>query len=98
MKKFTFKTVKPTGRYKSFFQPNIIIKLDKKEVGCIFFEKAFKIRLMVFKKDIMEDGNPNCPWMWITLRKKSETLQEAKDFLNSNIVQILGKYDIFLEY
>jgi hypothetical protein len=92
--KFTFKTVKSTGRYRSFYSDHHLIKLKRKEVGNIDADKPYKIRLMVIKKDIMEDKNPNCNWKWITLAKNSETLQEAKDFLNTNVDAILAKYEI----
>ena len=91
--KFTFKTEKPTGRYSSFFPRTHYIKLNKKEVGLIV-DITWDIRLMVYKSDILEDGNPNCDWKWIKLKKESETLQEAKDFLNNNIDAILNKYKL----
>ncbi len=92
-KKFTFKTTKPTGRYKSFYSPYHEIKLNKKVVGNIS-DADFQIGLMVYKNDIMEDGNPNCSWKWIWLKHKSETLELAKTFLNDNIDSILDKYDL----
>jgi hypothetical protein len=49
---------------------------------------------MVIKSDINEDGNPNCKWKWIKLGKKSESLQEAKEFLNENIETIMAKYNL----
>jgi hypothetical protein len=49
---------------------------------------------MVHKDDINEDGNPNCPWKWISLKKESESLQEAKDWLNENIEEVLAKYPL----
>jgi len=68
--KFTFKTEKPTGAYRSFFSENHYIKLNKKQVGAIA-DRTWKIRLMVFKDDINEDGNANCQWKWISLKKES---------------------------
>lgn len=94
--KFTFKTEKPTGSYKSFFSDYHYIKLKKKEVGTIT-DKTYKIRLKVWKADINEDGNPNCKWKWITLKKESKTLQEAKDFLNENIKLITTEKKLYLE-
>jgi hypothetical protein len=46
------------------------------------------------KADIMEDGNSNCKWKSIHLKHKSETLADAKAFLNENIDAILTKYTI----
>lgn len=58
-------------------------------------DRSWDIRLQVVKKDINEDGNSNCSWKWIKLKKKSESLQEAKDFLNENIDQILKLYNLY---
>ena len=91
--KFTFKTEKPTGRYRSFFSENHDIKLKKKKCGSIV-DRTWDIRLIVLKDDIMEDGNANCEWKWITLKKKSESLQEAKDWLNVNFISLNQKYKI----
>jgi hypothetical protein len=91
--KFTFKTTKPTGRYRSFFNPSHDIKLHGKDIGSIV-NGTWDIRLMVVKKDIMEDGNPNCNWTRITLNKKSNSLQEAKDFINGAFDVINKKYNL----
>ena len=92
--KFTFKTIKETGSYAWLHKPHHNILLCKNKVGAIDPEKPFSIRLMIMKKDILEDNNPNCEWRWIQLKKISESLQEAKDFLNENIDAILTKYTI----
>jgi len=66
--KFTFKTERPTGRYRSFYSSNHIIKLKKIPVGMIYpsglDSPPFSIHLQVIKKDLMEDGNKNCEWRW----------------------------------
>lgn len=95
--KFTFKTTKPTGRWASFEPSHHAIKLNKIEVGCIKDDPPWTIRIQVMKKDIMEDGNPNCEWRWVTFNKDSQTLQEAKDWLNANIDVILEKYKLYLK-
>jgi hypothetical protein len=92
--KFTFKTTKPTGRYASFDHPYHQIKLKKISCGSIDPDIPFTIRLQVMKSE--PDENPNCPWKWIVFQKKSETLQEAKDFLNAHIKEIQSKYKIYL--
>jgi hypothetical protein len=92
--KFTFKTHKETGSYAWLHKPYHKFLLNKNEVGSIEPDKPHKIKLMVMKKDIQEDNNPNCLWRWITLKRESESLQEAKDFLNENIDAILTKYTI----
>lgn len=92
---FTFKTIKPTGKYRSFEDDYHQIKLNKKVCGDIGYKKPYKIGLQVIKNDIFEDGNPNCIWKWITLDKKSESLQEAKEFLKNNFKLINDKYKIY---
>jgi len=92
--KFTFKTIKPVGRYSAFDIDEIQIKLNKKEVGEISPEKPFEIRLAVEKTETVTDNNPNCEWKWISLKKKSETLEEAKIFLNEHIESIMNKYTL----
>ena len=86
--KFTFKTEKSKGRYSSFYPDIHIIKLNKKQVGNITEDAPFKISLMITKKDINEDGNPNCSWKWVVLKQESNSLQEAKEYLNNNIERI----------
>jgi hypothetical protein len=93
MKKFTFKTEKPTGRYKSFYNVTHHVKYNKVEIGTID-DKTFKIRLRVIKQNILEDGNPNCSWKWITLKKESASINEAKQFLNDNIAKITSFYSL----
>jgi hypothetical protein len=92
--KFTFKCVKEKGRYSAFTKGHHTIKYRKLVCGSIIEERPFRIRLMVHKDDINEDGNPNCPWKWISLKKESESLQEAKDWLNENIEEVLAKYPL----
>jgi len=94
---FTFKTTKPTGRYRSFSNDHHDIKLQKVEVGTIDYEAPFKIRLMVVKADIMEDGNKNCPWKWMRLKKEFTSLQEAKDWLKANYEQIRKQINIYID-
>jgi hypothetical protein len=50
---------------------------------------------MVIKKDILEDGNKNCPWKWIQLKQESSSLEEAKEWLNENIDLVLGSFELY---
>ncbi len=93
--KFTFKTANTTGKYRAFFQPDIYIRINKKVCGMIDTQSPFKIRLMVIKKDLMEDGNPNCIWKWVVLKKQSESIREAKDYLNENIKLIRQQFTLY---
>jgi len=95
--KFTFKTEKATGRYRSFHPDWHHIKLEKIKVGAITDSKPHKIRLQIIKKDILEDGNPNCTWKWIQLKGRFDSIQDAKIWLNDHIDSILSKYDIYME-
>lgn len=93
--KFTFKTTKPTGRYRSFDSDYHDIKFKGVVVGSIVSSKPFKCRFMVIKNGTtIKDDNPNCPWKWITLKKESETLQDAKDWLNANIEGIMKQWPL----
>lgn len=93
---FTFKTTRATGHYRSFHSDQHDIKIKKVVVGMIS-DRDWVIRLQVTKKDINEDGNPNCPWKWITLKKQSASLEEAKEFLNRNYEAIRAKFNIHID-
>jgi len=93
---FTFKTEKPTGRYRSFYNDIYNIKLKNKVVGLITPEIPHKIRLHVVKDGIkFKDNNPNCEWMWITLKVEFKTVDEAKEFLKRNFTGIIQKYNLY---
>ena len=99
MKKFTFKTDKPTGKYRAFSNSITYIKLSGKNVGNIGEDinaSTFYVRLMVIKKDLMEDGNKNCPWKWIQLKQRCNSIDEMKVWLNENIELIKKTYNLFL--
>lgn len=86
--KFTFKTERATGRYGSFFPVQHYIKLKRNVVGRIDDKKPHKISLMVIKDDIMEDGNPNCDWVWKKVNREFNSVEEAKIWLNDNFERI----------
>lgn len=91
---FTFKTEKPTGKWKSFQDPQHYIKLKKIEVGMIEPNPPYKISFMVIKDDINEDKNPNCTWKWVYLKAKFDNLQSAKNFLIENFNAINEKFKL----
>jgi hypothetical protein len=93
---FTFKTTKPVGSkiWKMGKPDSHKIKLKKKVVGCIE-DETWGIYFSVIKKDIMEDGNPNCKWKNIKLKKKSSSLQKAKDFVNKYFKEITENYNLY---
>ena len=95
-KNFTFKTEKPTGKFSSFYNSYHYIKYKGKSVGTIE-DKTFKISLHVLKTE--EDrkkvnDNPKTNWKWITLKKESKTLDEAKQFLKEKVEILFEKYQI----
>lgn len=94
--KFTFKTIRPTGPYKSFEHEIHEIKLKRKVVGSIFSVEPYQVSFMVIKKDINEDKNPNCIWKWIRLQKTYTSIEEAKITINNHIDAILKKYNLYM--
>lgn len=90
--KLSFKTERPTGRYRSFSSDYHYIKLDGKKIGQIEDDAPHKIRLMVMKNDVITDNNPNCDWKWITLKRDSASIEDAKEFVQRNIDELIKKY------
>lgn len=97
---FTFKTTNPSGRFGWLDKPHHDIKVNKKVVGSIVeptrdsINRAFKVKFMIVKKDIMEDRNPNCDWKWMTLKKDFTSVDEAKEFVNKYFNEITEKYPL----
>lgn len=96
-KNFKFKTIKPTGKWGFLDKPSHEIKLNGIYVGSIDNDLPHKIRFKVNKDDVHEDGIPNCKWKWITLKKDSESLDAAKQFLIDNFSVITTKFKIVTE-
>lgn len=95
--KFTFKTEKPIGPYSVFYPKHHYVKLKKQKIGFISDINPYRISLKVIKADIMEDKNSNCSWKWITLKKESKSINEAKEFLNTNFDSLTKKYNLAME-
>ena len=94
-KDFTFKNNNPST---SFDNSTITIKSNKCEVGEIseIERGSFGIRLSVIKDDIMEDGNPNCDWTWVTLKYRGNSFDEVKTWLNEQKYSLMSKYNLKL--
>lgn len=92
-KQFTFKTEKSTGRYRSFYPDQHLIKLQGKEVGTISDDLDHKIRLMVKKEPTKEDP---APFRWAYLKGTFPNLMEAKYFLQANFEKITTQFDLYL--
>lgn len=91
MAKFTFKTEKSTGRYRSFYPDHHHIKYNKVEIGFIDDKYPHKIRMRIMKDETHTDSSPS-EWMWLRFKKEFETIQEAKDWLNEYYDAFITKY------
>jgi hypothetical protein len=111
--KFTFETVKPKGRWKSFEKSEYLIKLNGKECGYINPDN-FQIVFACYKNNInsnknsncswtwvrLKNKNSNCSWTWVRLKNKFSSLDEAKEWIIRScdkIVETLSLYT-FEEY
>ena len=91
MKKLTFKTNKPTGRYRAFDSTYVDIKLDGNKIGSIS-ENPFKVGLMVVKDGVrFKDNNPNCEWKWVYLKREFASFDDAKNFVKENFERIAAQ-------
>ena len=103
MKKFTFKQHPHPSGLEGVVQAGktwVDIKLNKKVVGTLFKEGSLypvDIRFKIHKKDIMEDGNPNCEWRWTTLKHKPTTIEEAKLYLLEFNDVIQQKFNLYID-
>jgi len=93
--KFTFKKhPKHTGLY-AVGHPysSVDIKLNKKKVGQINapngYDKRWQVGFTVVKKDIMEDGNPNCSWKWVFVESCLATEEAARQYIKDNTEELL---------
>ncbi len=101
--KLSFKKEKKLTGLSSVGYPyqNVDIKVNKKKVGYISAPTwnngdLWRIRFSVVKKDIMEDGNPNCVWKWITLKVTFKNEDDAREYVKKIITLVQDKY-IFQE-
>lgn len=97
--KFSTETEKATGRHRSFHSDYHEIKFNKIFCGIIEDIPPYRIRLQIYKKDLLASTNPNCPWKWIIFAKEFNTVKEAKKWVKDNtegILEHLKKRDIKL--
>lgn len=87
--KFTFKAQKqgPWDHYRA-----IDIKYRGEVVGCIRSEQYGKwcVRLQAPASEKALAVNPNCPWMWVTVKQLFSSAEEAKAWLNENRDSLLN--------
>ena len=96
------KQPEPTGKWKSLeFRRTFDIKLDGLICGHISSPQPpyepWKIKLMIIKADIKEDGNANCTWKWITFKSEFNEAQQAKDWVREHWESITSKYNVYKE-
>jgi len=74
---------------------DVDIKVDKKVCGYInspsWNKNSWDVWITVIKKDIMEDGNPNCKWGNVPFKKKFSTEEEARAAVPNLIASVLKK-------
>lgn len=87
---FTFKTEKATGRYRSFFNDQYLIKIKRKEVGLIVQNKDYSYS----PKFTVKDNSRHCGWRWITLKMSRNTVDEVKKALKESFDTITTKYEL----
>lgn len=88
--KFTFKKNLPTGRYKSFLDTQVTIKLGRKEIGYYILSDEITVNLMVYKTPEELSKAPNCSWKWCKLKRTFSSEEEVREFLQSNLKKILN--------
>jgi hypothetical protein len=75
----------------------IDIKLRKKVIGQIISPSPlgrdhWRIGFQIVKKDIMEDGNPNCPWRWFWVKNDATDEESARSFVRLNFDRVAFVY------
>lgn len=96
MAKFTFKFHRGgSGRYASFFNDWVDIKLKRGVIGSVSDKKPYKIRLMIKQKPTKVDP---APFKWITLKREFESLNECKLWLEQNTDRILSQFDLYQQF
>ena len=68
------------------------IKYNKIEVGYVqeTTDNKWKISLQSPASEVALNKNPNCPWMWISVKQQFGTHEEARAWLNENRETVLG--------
>jgi len=89
--KFTFKTEKPTGKWKSFEPDHHLIKLKRKECGNITDAAPHVIRFSIKREP--SKTHP-APFHYVTLKKKFDSLDGAKSFLVENTDKIVNQFNL----
>jgi hypothetical protein len=75
----------------------IDIKVKKKVIGQIISPSRFgadywRIGFQIIKRDIMEDGNPNCAWRWLFVWNNATDEASARQWVIDNFDRISAAY------
>jgi len=97
--KVTFKKDKPeTGLRSVGHTQGYDVKLKKKVFGRISaptrLSRGYTIMFAIEKDEYNNDGNKNCPWMWIRHAEKFQDGESAKTWFQFNIDRIYGQYKL----
>lgn len=92
---------KATGLAAISDRPQIDIKFRNKRVGIIHQPTAFRgmnnwqIGFMIVKADLMEDGNPNCPWRWLFVKNDATDEESARSWVKRNFESFTKRYNLW---
>ncbi len=93
--KFTFKRYpRPSGLAIVAHRDSYEIKLKGKKVGRIGAGGSAGFMVLKEKEKGIDDGNPNCPWMWIFF-ETGGSCEDAMKWANDNVGQITSQYKLY---
>lgn len=77
--------------------PDVQIKYGGKRIGDIcaanWQRKTWDARLAVEKTVELDDGNPNCAWVWVNIGKYHSE-QEARKAVSDRWTELVSKYKL----
>lgn len=92
--KFTFRKIIPVGKYRSFEPDSTEIKLNGFVVGSIDAPAHFSNKQGFGISFCIKDGNS---FKNITLAKRLDSEQEAREFVNKNFSALTTKFDLYMQ-
>lgn len=74
------------------------IKRKGKDCGTIVDhgKNGWGVDLQIIKDEDHNDGNPNCPWMWLSINRRFEAESDARQWLQANGKRITRAYTLWL--
>jgi len=82
---------------------NVDMKIKKKKFGEIVAptwqteDNRWYISIKVVKKQIDEDGNPNCKWKWVHFKQRFVKEEHAREWIQEYIDELMKKYILQFE-